>query len=283
MKKLLFFFFCTLATTGMISLIHKHKRNVAVETAPKLPSKNSAVLVIHLDRAIKREKNVQKIYHTLSSIPALKNFAKKTIQAVDGQQLTQKQIDQSFQKNLIKPYIPEEIQISNNVIACFLSHRKAWQYIVDNDLDSGLVFEDDAMINGDLFSEALQVGFDNLRSNVVIRFKHTDSTVIESLMGKYNEQISIPIIPHPVMVAYLISKSTAIKLLALTEKIDRPVDEFLKLANKIGVYSAEVYPSGITEISSTLGGSTIGYAKKVNLWQKFKREIYRLYYRLNLL
>jgi GR25 family glycosyltransferase involved in LPS biosynthesis len=283
MKKILLFIFFITFSVCFIFFIYKHIHNLKIQSSAVVTNKNSAILVIHLDRAVKREQNVEKIYTDLAKISALKNFTKHTIQAVDGQKLTKQQKESHFQKNLIKPYIPDNVQISNNVIACFLSHRKAWQYIVNNNLDSGLIFEDDAQINPQVFSQALQVGFSNLRPNVIIRFKYNEPKAIESLFGTYNDNIYFPLIPSPVTVSYLISNSTAKKLLAMTEKFDRPVDEFLKLTNHTNIYSGEVYPSGIKDISNELGGSTIGYINKDTLWQKIKRETNRLFYRLKLL
>ena len=87
-------------------------------------------------------------------------------------------------------------------------------------MDSGLVFEDDAQINPEVFAQALQVAFNNIRSNVIIRFKYNEPKVIESLFGTYSNKIYFPLIPSPVLVSYLISNSTAKKLLAMTEKFN---------------------------------------------------------------
>jgi GR25 family glycosyltransferase involved in LPS biosynthesis len=100
-------------------------------------TKPSVALVIHLDRAKKRQKNVQEVFLALTKIADTKSISKHTINAIDGQKLTDKEIQMIYQKNLFKPHVPDHVQISKNVIACFLSQRKAWQHIVDQNYKSG--------------------------------------------------------------------------------------------------------------------------------------------------
>lgn len=284
MKKIIFSICFFVLSFWLMLFIYKHNRDLKILSSPVIRSNKSVVLVIHLDRALNRKNNVEKIYSDINKIPALHQFSKITIHAIDGKQLTHEKINKHYKSKLIKPYTPNSIKMSNNVIACFLSHRKAWQFIVDNNFDSALIFEDDASIDPIFFKQALQIGLNNLRQNFIIRFKLNQPKKIESFFGLYNSDIYIPLIPPPVTASYLISKESAQKLLDSSKKFDRPVDDFLKLAKYTNIYSGEIYPSGIKEISHDLGGSTINYKSEADsLLQKIKREIERLYYRLKLI
>jgi GR25 family glycosyltransferase involved in LPS biosynthesis len=71
--------------------------------------------------------------------PVLRDIVR--IQAVDGQQLTDKWHHLSRWMHLT--HEPSKFNILP-AIGCFLSHRKCWQYVVENDLPYALVLEDDA-------------------------------------------------------------------------------------------------------------------------------------------
>ena len=44
--------------------------------------------------------------------------------------------------------------LNNGEIGCFLSFRKAWQNIVDQNLSAGLIFEDDVSLNLQIFKKS---------------------------------------------------------------------------------------------------------------------------------
>jgi GR25 family glycosyltransferase involved in LPS biosynthesis len=86
--------------------------------------------------------------------------------------------------------------------------------------------------------------------------------------------------PLPVglgMVAQLVSRDAARKLLAATRKFDRPVDTTVQMFWVTGVRPLAVQPGGVEEISSKLGGSTI--KRKKSALDKLGREILRPLYR----
>ena len=287
MKKILATLTIIIILTSL-GIYHKHHRDQKITLSPKLPSNNSAILIIHLDRAIIRQENVNKIFSSANEIDSLKSFQQHIIESVDGKQLSDEDRQKYYKQGIFTPHpvLKDNINLSNNLIACFLSHRKAWQYIVDNNLDSGLIFEDDVKIEPHIFNEAIKIGLNNLREDLLIRFRNQKLNKIDQLLDLYNEGIYIRYIPPTCLASYLISKQTAKKLLDLTKEFDRPVDEYLKLTKITGVYSAEVYPTGITEISEQLGGSNIGYQeKKVNFsfFDKIILEFKRAFYRLQLL
>jgi GR25 family glycosyltransferase involved in LPS biosynthesis len=125
-----------------------------------------------------------------------------------------------------------------------------------------------------------------LRDNLIIRFKLKKPSTTERKLGLYNH-IYVPIVAPLGLVGYLISQQAAKQLLLLTETIDRPVDDFLRLTKLTHIYSGEIYPSGIKTIDAELGGSTIGYQnmKKQDLsfLTKLLREIKRIIYQARLI
>ena len=98
--------------------------------------------VIHLARAVQRREHVAALQR-LSSVPLA------VIDAVDGTKLSEAEIAAVYaSEGLLQPRYP--FDISKGEIGCFLSHRKAWQAIVDSGADAGLVFEDDAVVDAEV-------------------------------------------------------------------------------------------------------------------------------------
>jgi len=98
----------------------------------------AALFVINLARSAQRLANTQ-------TQLARVNLSFERIDAVDGAQLStqQKFLHYSPQLNKQQYHYP----LSNGQIGCYLSHRKAWQKIVDEKLDYAIVLEDDFYID----------------------------------------------------------------------------------------------------------------------------------------
>ena len=102
--------------------------------------------IIHLKRAKKRKAYVDEIISKL-------NIETEIIEAVDGKLLTKNEILQFYSETpLFQPAYP--FKVNKGEIGCFLSFRKAWQNIVDQNLSGGLIFEDDVSINIDVFQNS---------------------------------------------------------------------------------------------------------------------------------
>jgi GR25 family glycosyltransferase involved in LPS biosynthesis len=85
--------------------------------------------IIHLKRAKKRKAYVDEIISKL-------NIETEIIDAVDGRLLTNNKISQFYtEKPLFQPAYP--FMVNKGEIGCFLSFRKAWQNIVDQNLSGG--------------------------------------------------------------------------------------------------------------------------------------------------
>ena len=81
------------------------------------------------------------------------------------------------------------------------------------------------------------------------------------------------------MVAQIVTYDAARRLLERTERFDRPVDAYLQLRWKHGVRVLTLWPNGVREISSILGGSMI---QEKSTGDRIRREILRPLYRAKL-
>jgi GR25 family glycosyltransferase involved in LPS biosynthesis len=238
----------------------------AVLTEPSQPVIRA--FIIHLERARDRLPQVERLAAKLP-VPS------EIIEAVDGRTLTAAEIESVYRPRLQKPYYP--FAMSMGEIACFLSHRKVWAAIVAQGVDAGLIFEDDVEID-DHFHAALAAAKACLKPGAFIRFPFR--------MGKEHGKCVLSqgetnvIQPQRVglgMVAQLVSRDAAIRLLEATSTFDRPVDTTVQMSWFTRVSPLAVLPGGVREISPQLGGSTIKSHK--TLMERLSREVLRPLYR----
>lgn len=233
-------------------------------------SRKIKAFIIHLDRAASRQRQVDALCHYLP-VPA------QVISAVDSRQLEDNEIEAAYRRKLHKPTYP--FRLTTSEIACFLSHRKAWQAIVDQKLDAGFVVEDDVALTQD-FEAAFSLARKKLNRKSFFRFPfHRREKGPVVAQDGYTRLIR----PRPVglgQVAQLIGHDAAKKLLKVTRHFDRPVDTMMQLFWVTGVRPFAVIPGGVMEISDVLGGSTLQKQRKFT--EKLYREIARPLYRMRI-
>lgn len=229
---------------------------------------NIKAFIIHLTCAADRKPQVEKLIRELP-------VKTEVIDAVDSRTLSDETVKGVYRRKLHAPRYP--FALSKNEIACFLSHRKAWQAIVDQGLDAGFVIEDDIALT-DVFHAAFHAVTGHFEPGSFVRFTFRDREQGREVFR--NDQLRI-IIPNPIglgMVAQLVSFDAAKKLLAATEQFDRPVDTTIQMRWVTGLQPLAVIPGGVKEISSALGGTTIQHKKSFK--DKLAREILRPIYRM---
>ncbi|MFD1197849.1 glycosyltransferase family 25 protein [Brucella gallinifaecis] len=229
---------------------------------------NIKAFIIHLARARDRQPQVEKLIRELP-------IKSEILDAIDSRTLSDTDIQNAYRRKLHKPYYP--FSLSKNEIACFLSHRKAWQAIVDQRLDAGFVIEDDVELT-DQFNAAYHAATSHFEGGSFIRFTFRDR---EQGREVYRDDQLRIIIPDPVglgMVAQLVSFDAAKKLLAVSEQFDRPVDTTVQMRWVTGLQPLAIIPGGVKEISAQLGGTTIQHKKSFK--DKLAREIMRPIYRM---
>ncbi|KXF77390.1 glycosyl transferase [Paramesorhizobium deserti] len=231
--------------------------------------KTTKAFIIHLERARDRRSQVEKLARQLP-VPT------EIVDAIDGRKLRKAEIDRVYRRHLHKPHYPFQLSVSE--IACFLSHRKAWQAIVDQGVEAGLVIEDDVALN-DEFSAAWTAAQAYIQPDRFIRLPfRPEREQGPELFKIENARI---IRPTPVglgMVAQLVGRDAAKRLLAATEQFDRPVDTTAQMTWVTDVTPLSVHPGGVQEVSANLGGSTI--KQRRSFLDGLSREILRPLYRM---
>ena len=229
--------------------------------------------IIHLTRAKARLPQVEKLKACLP-------VTTHVIDAVDAEQLSAAQ-KLTHQKNVHRPRYPFAMRQSE--IACFLSHRLAWQTLLDSDNDAALIVEDDVDIDDTTFKPAYALACEHLADGYV-RFPK----VLNELPLKIIASAEKTTLFHPAALALgmqlqLVSRAAAVLLLKATERFDRPVDTSLQMRWLTGVSATVVSPSGVHEIDAQLGGTTIGQKKSLReiLHREIMRPVYR--YKIHLL
>lgn len=229
--------------------------------------------IIHLKRAKKRKAYVDEIISKL-------NIETEIIEAVDGKLLTKNKTSKFYSKTpLFQPAYP--FKVNKGEIGCFLSFRKAWQNIVDQNLSGGLIFEDDVSLNIDVFQNSFDTAMSWIKKHGYIQFQ-VRNIPKKSKIIKVNKDVHL-LKASPILLrcsAQLVSYSTAKRLLEITEKFDRPVDGLLQLNWITGVDVTTIRPSGVFDNTYASGGSNLSLNIPFTL--KIKQEYNRIKYRYNI-
>lgn len=234
---------------------------------------NIQTFVIHLNRATDRKSRVESLLQIAPTTASV-------IEAIDGQVLQPAEILKVYQRKIFSPIYP--FALSNGEIACFLSHRKAWQTIVDQGLDAALILEDDVLIDENKFNQSWNLACDFMRPTDYIRFPFQTREKPHITIAKTSASLlSSPRNTGLGAQAQLVGKEAALALLKITKKFDRPIDTLLQMTWVTNVTPLYVAPSGISEKSALDGGSLIQKKRRISL-QKLHAEIARPIYRIKL-
>lgn len=213
--------------------------------------------IIHLKRATNRKAQVQ---HLVDHSP----FDTEIIEAVDGKNLNTEAIKTFYSgKSYLDPKYP--FGLNAGEVACFQSHRLAWQKIVDQNLTAGLVFEDDVQIDPDVFSNSMDAAKSWSKDFGYIQFQVRPVSQKHKVI-RYYKNVRL-LRPVPVILrcsAQLIAQHTARHLLKLSETFDRPVDTWLQLFWITGVMPVCVAPSGVTDRTYETGGSNLSIKRPLS-------------------
>ena len=231
----------------------------------------SGCFIIHLERATARQARVDRLMKELPVTPRIMN-------AVDFLSMSDAQ-KSHYRPHLLRPHYPFTLRPAE--VATFLSHRACWQAIVDQELDAGLVVEDDTALEEPAFHRAFEAAQANAVQGDLVRFPI-------KLREKPRKILSADGDPHVMvpqsiglgMVMYLVTRDAAQILLEKTRSFDRPVDTYLQMRWDHGLGVLTVWPSGLREVAADLGGSLIG--QKKGSGDRILREILRPLYRIQL-
>lgn len=222
--------------------------------------------IIHLDRAAGRKPQVGRLRDTLPT-------PTDVLAAVDGSTMSEADIAAVYRRGLHRPHYP--FALSRTEIACFLSHRRAWQAIVDQDLDAALVVEDDATIAVPTFTEVFAAAVEGLAPEELVRFPHRERHEPGPLVrSRGAAQLFEPRLPALGMVLQLVGREAAGRMLDASRVFDRPVDSFVQMQWLHGARVLSARPVVISENDAMLGGTVI-QNKKMSLVEKAVHEMTR--------
>lgn len=230
-----------------------------------------AGFVVHLERATARRAQAERLVSTLP-VPT------EILPACDGRSLSAAERAKRYHPGRHRPRYP--FALSDGEIACFLSHRTAWQAIVARGIDAGLIVEDDVEADQALFPHVFALAADNAGANDYVRFPRWERGE-EGATVATTETASLiePYLPMLGMQAQLVGREAAARLLAATETFDRPVDSVVQMQWLHGARVLSARPIAIREIHRELGG-TVLQNKTMGLKQKLNHELRRPLLRL---
>jgi len=195
------------------------------------------ILYINLDRCTDRNNNM---INLLNEHKLLNNSIR--INAVDGKQLNKKDIllndvsingindAYNFEQ---KVYIP----LTVGGIGCALSHKKCYQYIVDNKIPYCLILEDDIHVDNDLIDKLEQLNPPNDFEILFLGY-HSIHIKKHDIVIKNNDYEYVKPIKAYGLFGYIVSYTGAKKLLDNVFPITQQIDsEIPKHFDKINVYA----------------------------------------------
>ena len=149
--------------------------------------------------------------------------------------------------------------LSNVEIACSLSHRKAYQYIVDEDLDKALIIEDDVVFERgiiDVISEAEKSDFYDILFPGYITYQRT---VLRSYWNnRFLAGMRVaPLADHPYGTqGYIVTRKAAQVFLEKTNPVFLPADHTTANYKKYGLRGFGFFPPLILQNDMPSASST---------------------------
>ena len=143
-------------------------------------------------------------------------------------------------------------------IGCFLSHRRAWQAILSDGCDAGLIVEDDVAVASAAFETAVAAAVSTIEPTEYIRFPVRDRGEHGELVKAFaGTNFVEPRLPGLGMQMQLVGREAARLLLEASCHFDRPVDSFVQMQWIHGARILSARPIVVREVSAAHGGSTI--------------------------
>ena len=228
-------------------------------------------LIIHLERSLERKPQVRKLQQELP-------YRTKVVEAVDGSKLDN-DLSKSYKPRLLRPRYPFSLRSAE--VGCFQSHRKCWQEILDRGLEAALIIEDDVDIIDGEFTAAIKLAMKEIKMGDLIRLPMKPREKPRNInVNRDNISIFEPTVIGLGTQAQIVTYDAARQLLEKTAHFDRPIDVYLQLKWTHGVRVLTLWPNGVRERSSSLGGSVIGKERRNG--DKIRRELLRPLYRAKL-
>lgn len=229
--------------------------------------------VLHLVRASARRENAQDLVETCKDF----GMQAEIWPAVDGKQLSATDLSRTVGAKLFEPVYP--FSLKTGEVGCFLSHRQIWAEVQIRKIDAALIIEDDADIDMIEFPAAVELAQRWIEQLGYIQLQTRDAKGQSHLVDTAgNCRLLVPELGGLRTTAQMVSRATAARMHGHSQTIDRPVDTFVQSHWHTGLRPAMIFPSGISDITAELDGSTI-QASDTPFFEKITREYARNRYR----
>jgi len=197
--------------------------------------------------------------------------------AVDGRALPPESVHAAYVRARYAPRYPFALGLPE--IGVFLSHRAAWRRIVDDGLDTAVVFEDDAAIDPQRLAAVLDfLAAERGGWSYALMPAAGLEPAGDVLARRGSVALIRPHAPPLRAIGQAVSREAAERLLAVTAPFDRPVDTFLQMNWITGLTLLAVSPTPIRDVSRETGGTTV-QRKRMGLLQRLHHEAMRPVYR----
>ncbi|WP_254437138.1 glycosyltransferase family 25 protein [Ruegeria arenilitoris] len=227
--------------------------------------------VIHMSSSTARRPNAEQLCADLPNA--------ELIEAVNGRDPAQIAGVTLHPGNLHRPRYPFTLRPAE--IGVFESHRRIWRKMVDEGIDLAITAEDDLRVDPDRMSAALDLLRPIATPDHYIRIPVKQrETAAQTLAEHDGLRLILPKVIGLQCVCQVVGRKAAERLLAATDRIDRPVDTFLQMHWITGQRVHALLGSGNQEVAGEIGGSTI--QTKPPLTDKLTREFKRAAYRAQL-
>lgn len=225
--------------------------------------------VIHMSASTTRRPNAEAL---CAALPNAELF-----EAVNGRDPEQIAGVKVFNGDLHRPRYPFPLRPAE--IGVFESHRRIWRKMVDEEIDLAITTEDDLGIDPDRFASALEMIRTHATPEHYIRLPVKQREVPAQVLAERDGlRLILPRVIGLQCVCQVVGRNAAARLLAATDRIDRPVDTFLQMHWITGQPIHALQGTGNQEVAGQIGGSTIQKKTRPGevLGREFKRGLYRL-------
>ncbi len=225
-------------------------------------------LIIHMSTSTQRRPNADRLLEDLPNA--------RLIEAVDGRDPAQVSDVTVLPGTLHRPHYPFALRPAE--IGVFQSHRRCWQRIIDEGWDHAVIVEDDLRIDPARFASALKLLAPHMRPGMYVRLPIKPRETSGKVVAQSGDmRLIVPRVIGLQCVCQVVGRDAAKRLLAGSERIDRPVDTWLQMHWITGQPVHTLLPNGNAEIAGEIGGSTIQTKTPVTgkLAREWKRAIYR--------
>jgi GR25 family glycosyltransferase involved in LPS biosynthesis len=222
--------------------------------------------VIHLERAVQRRPQALALAARLP-VPT------EILPAIDGKQMSDEDLRAVTRRVVHEPTYPFPLRPTE--IACFLSHRKAWQAILDDGCDAGLIVEDDVDEAAPELRNVIEAVVGTIATDEFIRFPFRERGE-QGTVARRHAGVTLldPWMPGLGMLMQVVGREAARRLLDATRCFDRPVDSLVQMQWVHGARVLSARPIVIRHIDFLFGGSVI-QNKRMSLVERLSREVQR--------